>query len=252
MPQFGKQDVQTVAARAPLMTGFDTDAWELKGAEILNLAFEVIEGPAEFLVPPALHPSIPPYATLTVSRFPNSPVGPFMLAQVRLVVRAGIRPRALLLGAYTDSDKAAEELRRRWGFTIGHANVTLQSRHDRVIGQVTRDGQTILDMELENPEQISGADVTYLDSLHLARVVENGKENQVIVQVDPEYVFQNAQRGRPRLLALQSEAWGGENRLRCTYPMHATFCRCDTDLPKLRFGLNPSIPATQGSRRLAA
>jgi hypothetical protein len=252
MPQFGKQDVQTVVARAPLMSGLDTDAWELKGAEILNLAFEVVEGPAEFLVPPALHPSIPPYATLTISRFPDSPVGAFMLAQVRLVVRAGIRPRGLLLGAYTDSDKAAEELRRRWGFTISRAQITLQSRHDRIIGQVVRDGQLILDMALENPEQISGADVTYLDSLHLARVVENGQEVPTIVQVDPEYVFQNAQRGRPHLLALQSDAWGGENRLRCTYPMHATFCRCDTDLPRLRFGMDPSKPAVQGSRRLAA
>jgi hypothetical protein len=34
--------------------------------------------------------------------------------------------------------------------------------------------------------------------------------------------------------------------------MHATFCRCDTDMPKLRFGMDPSVPAVQGSRRLAA
>jgi hypothetical protein len=50
-------------------------------------------------------------------------------------------------------------------------------------------------MELENPEQVSGSDVTYLDSLHLARVVENGKETSLIVQIDPEYVFHSAQRG---------------------------------------------------------
>lgn len=252
MPLFGKQDVQTVATRAPLMTGFDTEAWALKDAEILNLALEVVEGPAEYLLPPALHPSIPPYATLSVARVHTSPIGVFMLAQVRLIVRAGIRPRGLLLGAYTDSAKALEELPKRWGFTLRQANIVLQSRHDRVIGQVIRDGQTILNMELENPEQISGAEVTYLDSLHLARVVENGVETPVIVQVDPEYVFHNAQRGRPHLLALQADAWGGENRLRCTAPMHATYCRCDTDLPRLRFGLNPLVPAVQGSRRLAA
>jgi hypothetical protein len=252
MPIFGKQDIQTAIARAPQMTGFDTDAWDLKNAEILNLAFEVMEGPAEYLVPPALHPSIPPYATLTVARFPSSPIGAFMLAQVRLIVRAGIRPRGLLLGAYTDSEQAMGELPRRWGFTLGRANIVLQARHDRVIGQVIRDGQIILDMALENPEQISGTDVTYIDSLHLARVMEQGKETPLIVQVDPEYVFHNAQRGRAHVFALQADAWGGENRLRCTTPMHATFCRCDTDFPKLRFGLDPFKPATQGSRRLAA
>jgi len=252
MPQFGKQDMQAAVARAPLMKGFGTEAWELKNAEILHLAFEVVEGPAEWLVPPALHPSIPPYATLSVARFPTSPAGPFALAQVRLVVRAGIRPRGYLLGAYTDSEQVANELRARWGFTLGLGTITLQARHDRVIGQVVHEGQTILDMELENPEHVSGTDVTYLDNLHLARVMENGKETPVIVQVDPEYVFHSAQRGKPRLISLQADAWGGDNRLRCTNPMHATFCRCDTDMPKLRFGMDPSVPAVQGSRRLAA
>lgn len=252
MPVFGKQDVQAAAARAPLMNGFGTDAWELKGAEILQLSFEVIEGPAEWLVPPALHPSIPPYAALSVARFPTSPAGPFMLAQVRLVVRAGIRPRGYLLGAYTDSEQAALQLRSRWGFTIELGTITLQARHDRVIGQVVSEGQRILNIELENPEQISGSDVTYLDSLHLARVMENGKETPLIVQIDPEYVFHSANRGRPHLVSLQADAWGGNSKLRCTNPMHATFCRCDTDLPKLRYTMNPSIPATEGSRRVAA
>jgi hypothetical protein len=252
MPLFGKQDVQAALARAPLMTGLDTEAWELKGAEILQLSFEVVEEPAEWLIPPALHPSIPPYATLSVARFPSSLVGPFALAQVRIVVRAGIRPRGYLLGAYTDSEKAAAELRVRWGFTVDLGTIAIDPRHDRVIGRVQRGGQTILEMELENPEQISGADVTYLDSLHLVRVMENGKETPLILQVDPEYVFHSAQRGRPRLLFLQTDAWGAENRLRCTNPMTATFCRCDTDLPKLRFAMSPSVPAVQGSRRLAA
>jgi len=251
-PAFGKQDVQAAATRAPLVTGFDTEVWELKNAEILHLAFEVVEGPAEWLIPPALHPSIPPYATLSVARFPTSPAGPFMLAQVRLVVRAGIRPRGYLLGAYTNSEPAAKELRVRWGFTVGLATIALQARHDRIIGQVVRDGQTILEMELENPEQVSGTDVTYLDSLHLTRVMENGKETSLIVQIDPEYVFHNAQRGRPRLISLQADAWGADGRLRCTNPMHATFCHCDTDLPTLRFAMDPSVPAVQGSRRLAA
>jgi len=252
MPVFGKQDVQAAAERAPLMSGLDTDPWELKGAEILQLTFEVVEDPAEWLVAPALHPSIPPYATLSVARFPDSPVGAFALAQVRLVVRAGIRPRGYLLGAYTDSEKAATELRTRWGFTVDQATIGLQARHDRVIGTVERNGHTILDMEAENPEHISGADVTYLDSLHLVRVNEDGQEKPLIVQIDPEYVFHAAQRGIPHLKAFNAAAWGGENRLQCTSPMTATFTRCDTDLPRMRFALDPSVPAMQGSRKLAA
>ena len=252
MPVFGKQDVQAAAERVPLMSGLDTDPWELKGAEILQLSFEVVEDPAEWLVAPALHPSIPPYVTLSVARFSDSPVGAFALAQVRLVVRAGIRPRGYLLGAYTDSEKAATELRARWGFTVEQGTITLQPRHDRVIGTVERDGQTILDMEAENPEHISGADVTYVASLHLVRVNEGGEEKSLLIQIDPEYVFHAAQRGIPHLKALNAAAWGAENRLQCTNPMTATFTRCDTDLPRMRFALDPSVPAMQGSRKLAA
>jgi len=252
MPRSGKQDIQAVVARAPLLSGFDTDVWELKGADILQLSFEVVEEPADWLVPPALNPSIPPYATLSVARFSQSPVGPFALAQVRIIVRAGIRPRGYLLGAYTDSETAAAELRARWGYTVDSGKITIDSRHDRVVGQVTRGEQTILDMELENPETVSGSDVTYIDNLHLVRMNKDGKEAPLIIQVDPEYVFHSAQRGKPRLLTFQPNAWGTENRLRCTNPITAVFTRCDTDLPKLRFALDPTVPAAQGRVKIAA
>jgi Acetoacetate decarboxylase (ADC) len=251
MPRSGKQDVQTAAQRAPLLTGFDTEVWELLGAEMLHLSFEIVEEPAEWLIPSALHPSIPSYATLSIARYPQSPIGPFALAQVRVVARAGARPRGYLLGAYTDSEQAATELRTRWGFTINLGTVTLDPRHDRIIGRVQRGAETILEMELQAPEQISGADVIYADSLHLIRTPENGAEKPILIQVDPEYVFHHAQRGRARLLSFQAEAWGGDQRLRCTHPIVATFVRCDTDLPRLRFALDPAVPNARGRIKLA-
>lgn len=251
MPRSGKQDVQAAAVRVPLLNGFGTEAWELKSAEILQLSFEVAEEPADWLVPPALNPSIPPYVTLSVARFPNSSVGPFLLAQVRVIVRAGIRPRGYLLGAYTTAEPALRELEGRWGFTVGKAEITIDPRHDCVVGRVVQSGQTILEMELENPEQVSGADITYLDSLHLVRTKQDGKEKPVLIQVDPEYVIHHAQRGKPRLRTLQGNAWGAENRLGCTNPIAATYTRCDTDLPKLRFALDPNVEAAQGRIRIA-
>ena len=110
------------------------------------------------------------------------------------------------------------------------------------------------EVELENPEHISGADITYLDSLHLARVQaqKTAAEAPVIVRVDPEYVFHTAQRGKPRLITFKTDAWGDSGRLHYTTPIVATMTKCDTDLPQLRFALDPSVPAAQGSRRLAA
>lgn len=252
MPKSGTREIQAVAARAPLLHGFDTEVWELKEAEILQAIFEVAEGPAEALLPPALHPSIPPYVTFSAARFPQSPVGPFALAQLRLIARAGVRPRGYLLGAYASTEQAVTALRARWGFTIDQGTITVDQRHDRIVGQVRRGEQTILRFELENPEQISGADVTFVDSLHLVRIKKDDQETPVLVQVDPEYVFHSAQRGRPRLLTFQGDAWGTENRLPCTNAVSAVFTRCDTDLPKLRFALDPTVAAARGRVQLAA
>jgi hypothetical protein len=253
MPFSGKQNVQAAAVQAPLLNNLDTEAWELKGAEILQVSFEVVESLAEELIPPALHPTIPPYATLSVIRYSASPVGPFSLGLVKVVGRAGVRPRAYLVGAYTDSEKAAPELRTRWGFPVRLGAITLELRHDRIVGRVQHAGQTILEIALENPELISGSDITYNDSLHLARMRENGQEKPVLIQVDPEYVFHSAQRGRPRLITLRGEAWGMGDQMQCTDPITATFTKCDTDLPTIRFALDPLVEGARGRiRQLAA
>lgn len=109
-----------------------------------------------------------------------------------------------------------------------------------------RGGEVILRVELENPEQISGADVTFLDSLHLVRVLQNGGDRPLLIQVDPEYVFHSAQRGRPPLPVFQGSAWGADSRLQCTNPVSAVFVRCDTDLPNLRFALDPLVEGARG------
>src|SRR5215510_1373698 len=114
MPTFGTLELTGVVDRLPTMPDLDTGAWSLPGAEILQLAFEVPRSTGA-LLPRAMHPAIPPYATIWVTRYPNSPVGPFTLAQLRLMARAGAHPRGLVLGAVASTEKAAAALRERWG-----------------------------------------------------------------------------------------------------------------------------------------
>jgi hypothetical protein len=92
MPIFGELELGTIAAELPAMRDLDTEAWELPKADILQLACEVADG-TRVLLPRALHPAIPEYVTFVVARYPESPVGPFDLAQVRLMARAGVHPR---------------------------------------------------------------------------------------------------------------------------------------------------------------
>ncbi len=246
MPLFGTLDVASALATAPTMKGLTPETWELPGAAVLQVSYEVDEAPALAVTPPALHPSIPPYATFSVIRFPESPVGPFTLAMVRLIVRAGIRPRGLLIASFTDSEAAAERLREGWGYRISVADVRLSRRHNRVAGSVSIGGSVVLDAHLEDPEPVAGSDLELFDNLHLTNVAG---QDPVIVQVDPGYEYAKADRGQPDLIAYDAAALGTDGIVP-VYPLVAVACGADMQLAAPRFVMDPSTPAIQGTRRL--
>ena len=79
------------------------------------------------------------------------------------------------------------------------------------------------------------------------------KENLVLVQVDPEYVFSKAERGKPRIVALDHEAFGATaSNLNVMNPIMACFTTADMTLPKVRYICNPELPAMQGTTKVAA
>lgn len=248
MPRFGTLDLAAALPAAPWVVSLDGPSWELPDAHLLQVNWEVDDGPALELTPPALHPSIPPYAAFVAGRYPVSPVGPFTLAQVRLVVRAGIRPRALCLGAVCDNDEAARLLRDHWGYPVVAGEVGFTARHDRVQVVAAVDGRVVLDAAVLDPEVISGTDLMTFDNLHLVRLGDTAEG--AIVQVDPEYAIHQADRGRPSVVLPDPEALGMCGRLRLAAPITAFAFRADTDLVPVRFRLDPRSPAIGGTRRV--
>lgn len=249
MPLFGTLDPVALAApHLPEMPNWDTEAWALPRADILQLAWEV--SPAtRSLLPRAMHPAVPSYVTFFVTRYPESPIGEFLLAQLRLMGRAGAHPRGFLLGAIANRREAVAELRARWGFPVAMGGIALRRHHDRVMAMVTRDGATILDGALVNPETISGGDVQYIHTVTLARVAEGGRPVPHLVQIDPHYAFHKAERGRPEFSRFDAEAWNAPG-VALNFPIAASIASCDTDLPQIRFVMHPETPVVQGTRRI--
>ena len=191
----GTRNIAPLLEQAPMMDGFDAEPWTIERVEILQVTFEVDDSDRESLVPKALHPTIPPAAIFSVSRYPNSPVGPFLLAQVKVSCRAAALPRGFLLRACASTPEARDALGRNWGFSCAHGDVRLQRYHDRIVGSVhAGDGREILRISLVDPEPISGGDVQYVANMNLAKT----KDGPVLVQCDPEYTFHRAERGPPR------------------------------------------------------
>jgi hypothetical protein len=230
------------------MKSFDTEAWTLPGAEILQLAWEVPLA-TDVLMPKSMHPAIPRYATILVTRYPESPVGPFTLAQLRLMGRAGAHPRGFVLGAVVSTPEAAAALRERWAFPALVGAVSLRRYHDRVVATVAVNGAGALEAALIDPEVISGSDVQYIHSVTMGQVEEDGRPVPYLVQVDPHYTFHRAERGRPRVTGFAPEVWGAAP-LQPLFPIAATFTACDTDLPQIRFVMHPETPVVRGTRRL--
>jgi hypothetical protein len=248
MPLFGQLELTQVGSRIATLRDLDTEAWTLPRAEILQLAWEVPRA-TQALLPRAMHPAIPTYATILITQYPESRAGPFLLAQLRLMGRAGAHPRGYVLRAVATSDGAVSALRERWGFPAERGSVVLRRRHDRVTATVTHGGVTILDVALVDPEPISGGDVQYIHSVTLANVRHEGRTAPHLVQVDPHYTLHKAERGRPVVTSLDTDAWGA-GPFRLQHPISATMTTCDTDLPRIRFIMDPDIPVVRGTRRI--
>jgi hypothetical protein len=250
MPLFGTKDVSTLLDAAPRMRGLDAQPWEIANVEILQLTMEISDRHMQELLPKALHPTIPPIAYFSVHRFPDSPVGPFSLAQTRIGCRAGVRPRGFLTAAYVDSAAAAEALAGKWGFTCRQGEVSLHRYHDRVAVTVSNGGRVCLEAALVKPEPISGADVQYVANMNFARLEGPDGEEPLLLQVDPEFTFHRAERGRPEVSHFAAEAWNA-NGVEIAYPVSASFALADTGFPKIRYVANPDLPALAGSRMVS-
>ncbi len=248
MPLLGTLDLAPRLEDAPQLDGYDTEAWEIAGVELLSLTLEIDDRAMTSALPPALHPTIPPVAYFSVASYPESPVGAFTLAQVRVSCRASALPRGFLLRAYSDSPAACEALGRRWGYDCRPADVRLRRYHDRVVGSVTLDGREVLHIALVDPQPISGNSIFYVSNVNLARATDDGGRG-VLVQVDPAYTFHRAERGAPEVSTFERAAWAAEG-IDPVWPVTATFVECDTGFPQIRYVMDPQQMARTGTRKL--
>jgi hypothetical protein len=71
-----------------------------------------------------------------------------------------------------------------------------------------------------------------------------------IVQVDSEYEFRRADRGRPSLHSFDASAWG-DDRLVPDIAVSASFAACDLTIANVRYICNPDIPASEGTEKVS-
>ena len=234
----GTDDLQRITSRAVDMKTLDTEAVALESVEVLQVLCEIDASEECALFPPALHPSLPPLVNWQLWKVGESPWGSFSLATTRLECRSGLRPRGLLLGAFIDNELAAAALAERWGYGLRIGAVALERRYDEVRGSVDSDGERILEIGLRDPCPLGSTDVQYVASVH-PTITPSGLR---LLQVDPDYALERAERGTPIVDNFDSTAWGDE-RVQPVYPVSASIALGRVTLPKLRFMCQPDVLA---------
>ncbi len=244
-PRYGKLAVSEWAKLAPLINGYRTEPWKLKGVRLLEFRYEIDDDPADVLLPPALHPAMPAYATFAVMDFPDSPAGSFRIGEVRIVGRAGGRPAAFVAACFCDSEVARRELSARWGYPVRPADIKLSARHYDVVAGVSINGHPLLELELQNRRPLPSLHLQSLPSMNLARNREDDK--LVLVQVDFEAVFIQSDGGSEGIIRLDGNAFRDAENLRLMNPMSSTFAIADLTLARIQLICDPERPAESGT-----
>jgi hypothetical protein len=243
----GIADVAVLAEGAPDVTAFPTEPLLCPGAEVLQVVWEVWGEARAAVLPPGLHPVTPAAITWSWLRAPESVVGPFTLAQVRVLCRSGVRGRGFHVSGFVDNPDAAELLASRWGYRLAVADiVSLARRYHGTRGHVVVPGRrTVLDCGLAFPQPLSGDDLQYTDTMHLAHTPLGLR----LLQVECDYRFGHADRGRPVLGGFDPEAWG-QPLLRPSYPVSASSAAADVSILPVRFVCRPEVSAFVGTERV--
>ena len=238
----GNSPLEQLVPNLPTIASWKVDPVVLEGVEMLQAQFEVAARNIEHFLPPALHPTIPPLGQWSCWDVPDSPWGPFRLAQFRLSCRSGARPRAFLLGSMIDNEDAQENLSSNWGLKATQADIEFLRNYDAAEFQVVVADHLAIDVKLRNPESLATSDLQLFASMHGAKTPSGLR----LVQFDPTYEVHRTERYFPTIDHFNANAWRREG-IEPVYAVTAWGANSTIHLPNIRFVCRPDIDAFRGT-----
>jgi hypothetical protein len=238
----GTATLDELAGRQATLESFATEAVTLPGAEVVQALFEIRVGGRQRSLPSGLHPTNPPTFILQFWSCPDSPWGPFRMAQGRVGCRSGLRPRGLVQGCIVDNPTAMEALRARWGFPAQLGDVTVRRGYDIVTAAAVVAGRTLVELTGLDPEPLGADDIAYTTTVALAETPRGPR----LVQIDTDIAPARAERVRPRLDAFITDGWVHES-VEPYHPVSASVAVADVTIQRLRFVSKPEELAFSGT-----
>jgi acetoacetate decarboxylase len=239
MPDQGRLTEDLVTHTSPVVSpAYPPPPWSLPRAQVLKVVYETDADAVLAWLPPKLTRSTPPYATVTVEHYPESPVGSFSVAHQLVGCRAGFFIRAFALQSIVDNAVALVALRELWGFPAKLGEITMESTRDSACGLVKLGGKTLLAASMSAGRDIE-PDLVRFDpvlTLRLVPSLQPGLRHDLVqlLQIDPELMVRDAVRGAGKVeyASEGNDRWSGMPHRSA---ISSTFCTVDTELPLARF-----------------
>ena len=257
----GTASVDELAVGAPEITAFGTEPIRLGGVTGLSLVAELRRPAREAVLPPGLHPIVPPALSLLAWDVSESPWGAFSATFVRIVCRSGARARTFCVGAAASTHDAATGLRSQLGFPALQAHVALRRHYDGVDltvasgaepsgetgnGTAARhDAGPMLQLSALDPDPLSVGDVQHVGAMNLAHTPLGLR----LVQVETLHEPSRVERLAARIDAFDPAAWG-QPLLDPYWVVSCTVSLEDIEIPAIRFVCDPAMPAAEGTERV--
>lgn len=253
----GTADVSQLAEGAAEVAAFVSESILLEEVVCLQLTAEMRNSARESLLPPSLHPTIPPALVVQVYQVGHSPWGAFRFATARISCRSGVRARGFTTRTVVDGAAALAGLRGSLGFPAVAGEIELRHGYDGVSAEVRQSSGSIpegknlegkilkgkiLEIVAIDPEPLGSDDVQYTGTLNLA----NTPMGLRLMQVEGHAQCRQVERVSARMPVFDGAAWG--NRLLEPSLVVATsVALMNLEYPPVRFVCRPDELAFTGT-----
>jgi hypothetical protein len=242
----GSADIETLAGNAATIPKYFAEPIVFQHTLLLQTVMEMRNGAREAVLPPSLHPTVPPTLSMQVWQVGESPWGAFAMAVARVSCRGGVRARGFTTGVAASTDAAIQGLRDHLGYPARRADVAFTASYSGVEASVAESGQETYQASAIDPVPLGADDVQYTGTLNLAHTPNGLRLVQVEFHLEPQRV----ERLQARLQAFAPAAWGNR-RLDPYHVVAASLAGGTVTFPPLRFLLRPDELAFTGTERIA-
>ena len=243
----GTADIEALAAGVATIPFFLAEPVVFDSVYCLQCTAEMGNEAREAVLPPSLHPTVPPAVSVQGWEICGSPWGDFQMVLTRVYCRSGARARGFTVSAFISTDDAAEGMARTFGYPAQVAHIHFRHGYDGADLVLSVHGEEAIRINATDPEPMGPDDVQYTSTLNLAQT-PNGLR---LVQVETHHQTGRVDRLTARMPVFRGDLLGNP-LLHARQVVSGSLTQGSVEYPVVRFVCRPDELAFTGTEPVSA